>query len=65
MARERAMLARQEIELKRLSAEIQHELEIMQRGDAALRDQLAKFQRRANDVIQNKPTSGGNAGGRR
>jgi len=63
MARERAMLARQEMELKRLSAEIQHELEIMQRGDTALRDQLAKFQRRANDVMQGKPGTGGTATG--
>ena len=51
MARERAMLARQETELKRLSAEIQHELEILQRGDAGLREQLSKFQRRAQEVM--------------
>jgi len=51
MARERAMLARQETELKRLSAEIQHELEILQRGDAGLREQMAKFQRRAQEVM--------------
>lgn len=54
MAKERALMARQEIELKRLSGEIQHELELMQRGDAALREQLSKFQRRAADVIQGK-----------
>ena len=52
MARERALMARQETELKRLSAEIQHELELMQRGDATLREQMQKFQRRAQDVIQ-------------
>jgi hypothetical protein len=51
MARERAMLARQETELKRLNAEIQHELEILQRGDAGLREQLSKFQRRAQEVM--------------
>lgn len=51
MARERAILARQETELKRLSAEIQHELDLLQRGDASLRDQMAKFQRRAQDVM--------------
>jgi hypothetical protein len=51
MARERAILARQETELKRLSAEIQHELELMQRGDAGLREQMAKFQRRAQEVV--------------
>jgi hypothetical protein len=59
MARERALLARQETELKRLSAEIQHELEIMQRGDASLREQLSKFQRRAADVMQGKIGPGG------
>lgn len=52
MARERALMARQETELKRLSAEIQHELEIMQRGDASLREQMQKFQRRAQEVMQ-------------
>lgn len=57
MAKERAMMARQEMELKRLSAEIQHELEIMQRGDASLREQMQKFQRRAQDVMK------GNYGG--
>lgn len=56
MARERALMARQETELKRLSAEIQHELEIMQRGDATLREQMQKFQRRAQEVLQ-KPGS--------
>jgi hypothetical protein len=61
MARERAMMARQEMELKRLSSEIQHELEIMQRGDASLRQQMEKFQRRAQDVMQGK--LGGGPGG--
>ncbi len=51
MARERAILARQETELKRLSAEIQHELDLLQRGDATLREQMSKFQRRAQDVM--------------
>jgi hypothetical protein len=51
MARERALMARQETELKRLSAEIQQELDLIQRGDANLREQLSRFQRRAADVI--------------
>src|SRR5262249_54738413 len=51
MARERAMMARQETELKRLSAEIQHELELLQRGDGTLREQLSKFQRRHQEVL--------------
>ncbi len=54
MARERALMARQETELRRLSNEIQHELELMQRGDAQLREQMQKFQRRAQDVLQGK-----------
>lgn len=62
MARERALLARQETELKRLNNEIQHELELMQRGDANLREQMSKFQRRAQEVM-NKPGGGGGAGG--
>lgn len=64
MARERALLARQEIELKRLHAEIQHEAEILQRGDAGLREQMAKFQRRAQEVMT-KPGGGGAPPGRR
>ena len=64
MARERAMIARQETELKRLSAEIQHELEILQRGDAGLREQMAKFQRRAQEVMT-KPGGGPPPNGRR
>ena len=58
MARERAMLARQETELKRLSAEIQHELDILQRGDAGLREQMVKFQRRAQEVMTKQPPTG-------
>jgi len=58
MARERALMARQETELKRLSAEIQHELDILQRGDAGLREQMSKFQRRAQEVMT-KPTGNG------
>lgn len=57
MARERALMARQETELKRLSAEIQHELELMQRGDVQLREQMQKFQRRAQEVMAPKPQS--------
>jgi DNA repair exonuclease SbcCD ATPase subunit len=51
MARERALMARQETELKRLSAEIQQELEIVQRSDSGLRDRMAKFQRRHQEVL--------------
>ena len=63
MARERALMARQETELKRLSAEIQHELEIMQRGDATLREQMSKFQRRAQEVLTTKPGQNGGGSG--
>lgn len=65
MARERAMIARQETELKRLSAEIQHELDILQRGDAGLREQMAKFQRRAQEVLTKPPGVGPPPNGRR
>lgn len=58
MARERALLARQETELRRLNTEIQHELELMQRGDATLREQMVKFQRRAQEVLV-KPQNNG------
>lgn len=64
MARERALIARQETELRRLSAEIQHELELVQRGDTTLRDQMVKFQRRAQEVLV-KPPGGGPNNGRR
>lgn len=59
MARERALLARQETELRRLNAEIQHELELMQRGDATLREHMAKFQRRAQEVFVKPPGANG------
>ena len=64
MARERALLARQETELRRLNSEIQHELEMMQRGDASLREQMAKFQRRAQEITS-KPGGGSGTTGRR
>ncbi len=64
MARERALIARQETELKRLSAEIQHELDLMQRGDAGLREQMAKFQRRAQEVLVKPPGNNGTPGRR-
>jgi hypothetical protein len=63
MARERAMLARQEQELKRLNAEIQHELEIMQRGDGTLRDRMAQFQRRHAEVVGDQVPNGAAQGG--
>jgi len=63
MARERALIARQETELKRLSSEIQHELEIMQRGDASLREHMQKFQRRAQEVLTNRPPGSPGGGG--
>jgi predicted nucleic acid-binding Zn-ribbon protein len=65
MARERALIARQETELKRLSAEIQHELDLVQRGDAGLREQMAKFQRRAQEVMSNRPGGNGSYPARR
>ncbi|HEY2783650.1 MAG TPA: hypothetical protein VGJ05_01635 [Fimbriiglobus sp.] len=57
MAKDRAIMARQEIDLRRLHAEIQSELEIMQRGDATLREHMQRFQRRAQEVMT-KPAGG-------
>jgi hypothetical protein len=62
MAKDRAIMARQEMELRRLHTEIQNELELMQRGDATLREHMQKFQRRAQEVMQ-KPGGGTTASG--
>ena len=48
-----------------LSAEIQHELELVQRGDTSLRDQMVKFQRRAQEVLTTAKPGGGTNNGRR
>jgi hypothetical protein len=60
MAKDRAIMARQEIELRRLHGEIQNELEIIQLGDATLREHMQRFQRRAQEVMT-KPPGGGPA----
>jgi peptidoglycan hydrolase CwlO-like protein len=52
MAKERAELARQRTDLQRLHAEVKHELELLQRGDGALKDRLAQFQRRHQSVFE-------------
>lgn len=51
MAKERAVMARQETELRRLNQEINQELELAQRGDPALRQQMAVFSRRHQDIL--------------
>jgi hypothetical protein len=51
MAKERAELARQRTDLQRLHAEVKHELDQLQRGDGALKDRLAQFQRRHQSVF--------------
>jgi DNA repair exonuclease SbcCD ATPase subunit len=51
MAKDRAELARQRTELQRLQTEIKHELELMQRGDAGVKERLAQFQRRYQDAL--------------
>jgi hypothetical protein len=50
MAKDRADLARQRTDLQRLQAEVKHELELLQRGDAGIKERLAQFQRRAQDA---------------
>ena len=54
----RELMARQEMELRRLSNDIQQELEMIQRGDSHLREQMQKFQRRAQDVTQGRDGTG-------
>ena len=55
MSRERAEMARQRNELQRLHSEIRHELEVASR-DASLRERLATFQRRHQEVTGRKGT---------
>jgi hypothetical protein len=57
MAKERADLARQRTEVQRLHSEVKHELAQMQRGDRALNDRMAQFQRRHQEVL-NRGSSG-------
>jgi peptidoglycan hydrolase CwlO-like protein len=52
MARERAEMARQRTDLQRLHAEVRQELDQLQRGDGAMRDRLAQFQRRHQAVFE-------------
>jgi hypothetical protein len=52
MARERADLARQRSELQRLQVEIKHELELLERGDASVKERLAQFQRRQAEALR-------------
>jgi hypothetical protein len=49
MAKDRAELARQRTEIQRLQAEVKHELEILHRGDAGVKERLSQFQRRAQE----------------
>jgi hypothetical protein len=51
LARDRAELARQRTELQRLHAEVKHEMELLQRGDAGMKERLAQFQRRHSEVF--------------
>jgi hypothetical protein len=51
MAKDRADVARQRTEMQRLHAEIKHELDVLQRGDATMKERLAQFQRRQQDVL--------------
>jgi DNA repair exonuclease SbcCD ATPase subunit len=56
MAKERAEMARQRTELQRLHGEVRHDLDQLQRGDGALKDRMAQFHRRHQEVF-NRPTS--------
>ena len=58
MAKDRAELARQRTDLQRLHTEIRHELELLQRGDATVKEQLAQFKRRHQSALGGqRPTS--------
>src|SRR5262249_49574014 len=50
MAKDRAELARQRIENQRLQADVRHELDLLERGDASVKDRLAAFQRRSQEA---------------
>jgi DNA repair exonuclease SbcCD ATPase subunit len=50
LSKERAEMARQRGELQRMQAEVRTELESVQRGDGALRDKLAQFQRKPGEA---------------
>jgi hypothetical protein len=50
MAKDRADLARQRTEIQRLQGEIRHELDLLHRGDASVKDRLAHFQRRTQEA---------------
>ena len=52
MAKERAELARQRTDLQRLHADVKHEMELLQRGDGAIKERMAQFQRRHSDVMR-------------
>lgn len=57
LSKERAEMARQRSDLQRMQAEVRAELEAVQRGDGALRDRLAQFQRKPNEPVT-PPTNG-------
>jgi hypothetical protein len=60
MAKDRADLARQRIDNQRLQSEIRHELDLLARGDASVKDRLATFQRRSQEAgvrPQQSPTA--------
>lgn len=63
MAKERAEMARQRTDLQRLHAEVRHELEQLQRGDGALKDRLAQFQRRHSEVFNRNGAAPANGNG--
>ena len=50
LSKERAEMARQRSELQRMQSEVRSELESVQRGDGALRDRLAQFQRKPTEA---------------
>jgi hypothetical protein len=55
-------MARQRTELNRLQAEVQSEIEAIQRGDGVLRERLANLQQRRGTESPAPPASGPHSG---
>jgi chromosome segregation ATPase len=62
LSKERAEMARQRTELNRLQAEVQSEIEAIQRGDGVLRERLANLQQRRGTESPAPPASGPHSG---
>lgn len=62
LSKERAEMARQRTELNRLQAEVQSEIEAIQRGDGVLRERLANLQQRRGTESPSPAATGPHSG---